>query len=730
MFKIFHKTLIFFSILLIIIITYLAFFGISTSKFNNNIQDKINGNYPNVKVEFKDIKILLDLLNLSVSIETKDPVIFFEDKDIKVNKIYTKVDIKSYIKREFAIKNLYFDFKKNNIKNIISLIRANKDNPQLLILDKLIKDGNITNLSGQVFFNEKGKIIKDSLKIISAFDNLSLKLFDKTEVKNISANLAYKNNNIELTNLNLSYLGINLLSDSISIKILNGIFNVKGDLKSSKNKIPKEILSKIFKENNLENVTLSSKNNFNFNISKRFKISDFKIISNINLDEADIVMLSQNIEKYLPEYNKILKLKNHSVVINFKKKISIDGSGYIQVGKKRDKIDYNLDINNKNFNYLLKVDLNQIPLNLDLINFSKKTGVKAKIEINGKKNNNKSKISKISFISENDNFVIDNIDISKNYRILNFDKIKLTYIDNQNQKNDLLIKKNKKNIYYISGDNFNLDKVIDNILFNENEDSLRLFDKTSKSFKLNIKKNNIDKNHYVLNLKGNFQIKDNKIIDMTLKSHFPDGKKVTMTTRSKNKKKIITFYSGFAKPFVKKYRFIRGFEEGKLDFYSVKENNISNSKLKIYDFKLQELPALTKLLTLASLQGIADILTGEGVRFDEFEMNFKNEKKLMEIVEIYAIGPAISILLDGYIQANKLISLRGTLVPATTINKFVGSIPILGNILVGKKTGEGVFGVSFKIKGPPKNLKTTVNPVKTLTPRFITRTLEKIKKTN
>ena len=56
------------------------------------------------------------------------------------------------------------------------------------------------------------------------------------------------------------------------------------------------------------------------------------------------------------------------------------------------------------------------------------------------------------------------------------------------------------------------------------------------------------------------------------------------------------------------------------------------------------------------------------------------------------------------------------------------SLPMLGEILVGKKTGEGVFGVSFKIKGPPKNLKTSVNPVKTLTPRFITRTLEKIKK--
>ena len=143
---------------------------------------------------------------------------------------------------------------------------------------------------------------------------------------------------------------------------------------------------------------------------------------------------------------------------------------------------------------------------------------------------------------------------------------------------------------------------------------------------------------------------------------------------------------------------------------------------------MQELPTLTKLLTLASLQGIADTLSGEGIRFNEFEMNFTNKDNLMTIDEIYAIGPAISILMNGYIEKDKLISLRGTMVPATTINKSIGSIPFLGKILVGDKTGEGVFGVSFKIKGPSKNLETTVNPIKTLTPRFITRTLEKIKK--
>ena len=109
-------------------------------------------------------------------------------------------------------------------------------------------------------------------------------------------------------------------------------------------------------------------------------------------------------------------------------------------------------------------------------------------------------------------------------------------------------------------------------------------------------------------------------------------------------------------------------------------------------------------------------------------MNFSSQKSLTVIEEMYAIGPAVSILMNGYIEKNKLVSLRGTLVPATTINRTISSIPLLGKILIGDKTGEGVFGVSFKIKGSPKDLKMTVNPIKTLTPRFITRTLEKIKR--
>ena len=217
---------------------------------------------------------------------------------------------------------------------------------------------------------------------------------------------------------------------------------------------------------------------------------------------------------------------------------------------------------------------------------------------------------------------------------------------------------------------------------------------------------------------------------MNLKSQFPNKDNFLFSVNSgNNNEKVITLYSENAEPFVRRFKFIKGFEDGKIDFFSInKKNGVAVSKIMIFEFKVKEVPALATLLSLASLQGIADSMTGEGIRFDEFEMNFKNKGKLMTIDEIYAVGPAISLLMSGYAEKDELISLRGTLVPATTINKTIASIPLLGNILIGKKIGEGVFGVSFKIKGPPKDLKTTVNPIKTLTPRFITRTLEKIKK--
>ena len=111
-----------------------------------------------------------------------------------------------------------------------------------------------------------------------------------------------------------------------------------------------------------------------------------------------------------------------------------------------------------------------------------------------------------------------------------------------------------------------------------------------------------------------------------MSARFSDNDKFKFTVKDNQNERITTLTLEKAEPLVKRYKFIKGFDDGVLDFYSSKKGDLSYSTLKIYDFKLKELPILTKILTLASLQGIADILSGEGIRFDEFEMNFQNQK--------------------------------------------------------------------------------------------------------
>ena len=708
-------------------IFFLSNFGIKTNKFNNNISNQLKENYPNLNIEFKEIKLLLNLLNFSINLEAKNPKIFVENKEIRLEKISTSYNIGSFFKKEFGINNIDFETQNNEIKQVLKLLRLNKDYPQLFILDKVIEQGEI-KIDAKISFDQKGNIL-DNYKLSGIVNNLSLKLLNKKEIKNLNLNFNYFDKNLNLNSLSLDYLGIKILSEKLSIKKQDEIYIIEGDFKNPKVIIPKNITSFILKNDNFDNVILSSENNFSLKLNKKYKVSDLKIKSRISLEEANFNFKNNLIKNYIPNFKDKFKLTNHILDIQYKNKLSLKGNGKLEIGNQKDEIKYNLDFIEDKFNYDFNLSLNEIPIKLDLINFLKKENVKSQLKIKGKTNKNRIKIERISLETNGSLISADDFELTNKYRIVNFKKVKLDYIDKNKIRNDLIISKSNKT-YIVKGKNFDLSKIVDKILIGNNEDSLKLFDKKNKIFKIDFDKNYIDKDHYLVGLKGKFQIKNNDLYDLDLSSKFFNNKSISLSIKSSNNNKVTTFYSDFAKPFVKKYKFIKGFEDGKLDFSSVKKNKISNSKLKIYDFKLKELPILTKILTLASLQGIADILSGEGVGFDEFEMSFQNKENLMEIKELYAIGPAISILIDGYVQRGDLVSLRGTLVPATTINKFVSSIPILGSILVGKKTGEGVFGVSFKIKGPPQNLKTTVNPIKTLTPRFITRTLEKIKKSN
>ena len=462
------------------------------------------------------------------------------------------------------------------------------------------------------------------------------------------------------------------------------------------------------------------------------KDSGFDLVSNIELSELNIKNYDL-IKEYLPKTEDTFNLKDHKIKINYKDNVlSLEGSGKIKLEKEFNKISYAFLKENKKYNFETDLQINDTPLKIDFINYKKDKKLNSQLKIIGSYTNKIGlDLKKISLISKNNRIIINNLILDSKNKIARVNKVDLDYFDNSKKRNNFVLSRINNDYYELKGSLLNADSLITNLLKGKDDQQLDIF-KENINMTLNFSDVYIDNDNIVKDLKGNLQIEDNKVIQAKISALFDSNNNLTFSINTtKDGEKITTFHSSKAKPWINRYKFIKGFEgsnEGYLDFYSSKKDGISNSELIIDNFKVKEIPALAKILALASLQGIADLLTGEGIRFTDFEMNFTNKNKLMTIQELYAIGPAISILIDGYIDENNLISLRGTLVPATTINRSIASIPLIGDLLVGKKVGDGVFGVSFKVKGPPKKLETTVNPIKTLTPRFITRTLEKIKK--
>ena len=725
------KFISFFLIALIIIAAYLSFFGFNTKIFNNKIETEILKFNKKINLELKNVKFLLNPYNFTAKINTKDSVIFLDGRKLQIQDIKTNISLKSLIYAEFSIDNLQILTKPIKLNDLILLMRSLKNSTELFLLDKIIKEGLLTaniNLN----FDKNGKI-KNNYKINGLIENGKLNFLNQYKAENINFNFNASKNRYLLTKIKTSFNGTELSSPLIEINQEKDLYLVSGKILTRDKNYNTDQLSILF-TNLLENISIkkikfSSINDFSFDINKKIKLNNLKIKSKINLNQLTIRDNFTKLKNYLPNLNKTMNFVDHKIMINYdKNKLDIIGNGKIVTENEPDSINYKITKENEKYLFDLKIKLKNNKLLIDFLDYEKEKGSLSSILIKGKfKKNNKIKFDLISMEEKKNKILIKNLIFNKNLQITNIDNFDLNYLNNKNLQNKLILKK-KDMDYTINGESFDITALI-NKMMNNNEEKTSLFSNINSKIHLNIDKLYIDETNFLKNLSGSFYFENNKIDDLDLKSIFQNDKKINLSIKTNIQQEQVTkLFTDYPKPLIKRYKFINGFEEGYLDYYSIKKNGITNSSLIIDDFKIKEVPVLAKLLSLASLQGISDLLTGEGIRFTDFEMKFSTNKKIINIKEMYAIGPAVSILMDGYIEGKKLISLRGTLVPATTINRSIASIPILGDILIGKKTGEGVFGVSFKIKGPPNNLKTTVNPIKSLTPRFITRTLEKIKK--
>jgi len=165
---------------------------------------------------------------------------------------------------------------------------------------------------------------------------------------------------------------------------------------------------------------------------------------------------------------------------------------------------------------------------------------------------------------------------------------------------------------------------------------------------------------------------------------------------------------------------------GRLEMIGTLEQGATpaNLMVQIFDARMNDAPFLTQILSLASLRGLADTLGGEGVMFSRIDLPLKISGGRYIITGAKAQGPALGLTASGFIDTKSTdIQIDGVLVPSFGVNSALGGIPILGDLVVGRD-GEGVFSLTYGVRGKLDKANVSVNPLSALAPGVIRRIFE------
>ena len=146
-----------------------------------------------------------------------------------------------------------------------------------------------------------------------------------------------------------------------------------------------------------------------------------------------------------------------------------------------------------------------------------------------------------------------------------------------------------------------------------------------------------------------------------------------------------------------------------------------DGSIRITDFTLVDAPVMAKLLEFMSLTGILSSLSTSGLEFRELAADFSFDDGFLVLSDARAYGNSVGVTASGHVDTDaEFVEIEGTVVPAYTVNRVLGAIPILGPLVVGGE-GQGLFAANYKVDGPLEDPAVAVNPLSALAPSFLRR---------
>ncbi len=116
---------------------------------------------------------------------------------------------------------------------------------------------------------------------------------------------------------------------------------------------------------------------------------------------------------------------------------------------------------------------------------------------------------------------------------------------------------------------------------------------------------------------------------------------------------------------------------------------------------------------------------GERMVFDRMVVPFAITSRELQIRDAAVQGTGFGVTGHGRVDfSRELVAFSGTYVPFYGVNNLLGGVPIIGDILTGPGGKEGIFAMTFAIKGRTSNPEVIVNPASMFAPGLLRQIFE------
>lgn len=157
--------------------------------------------------------------------------------------------------------------------------------------------------------------------------------------------------------------------------------------------------------------------------------------------------------------------------------------------------------------------------------------------------------------------------------------------------------------------------------------------------------------------------------------------------------------------------------EGKSEVGDLHRTLVGHITLAHYVVK--NLPILASLLSAISPDGLAEMLTGQGLNFTTLHGDYIWSRQVGVLTRAHTSVGSLGLTCAGKIDLGQgILDLEGQVIPAYFVSRFLSAIPLLGDVLTGGDN-QGVFAATYQVQGPIDKPKVTVNPVAVLAPGFL-----------